>query len=76
MDDEVSNISLIWQCGCLNEENWYERSQFLPNNKVDEFEQLKRYNMGVFDFQTSYYFLLPMATLVILNMASFTVGDF
>ncbi|KAL6293522.1 hypothetical protein ACE6H2_001664 [Prunus campanulata] len=34
-------------------------ASFCLTNKVDDVDQLKRYNMGVFDFQTSkYYFLL------------------
>ncbi|KAM0972298.1 hypothetical protein ACFX2J_019871 [Malus domestica] len=49
-------------------------ASFLPTNKVDDVEQLKLYNMGVFDFQTSLRFLAPMVALVILNMASFAVG--
>ncbi|KAM1479349.1 hypothetical protein ACFX2I_026644 [Malus domestica] len=49
-------------------------ASFFPTNKVDNVEQLKRYNMGVFDFQTSLLFLAPMVALVILNMASFAVG--
>ncbi|TQD70064.1 hypothetical protein C1H46_044403 [Malus baccata] len=49
-------------------------ASFLPTNKVDDVEQLKLYNMGVFDFQTSLQFLAPMVALVILNMASFAVG--
>ncbi|KAL6292186.1 hypothetical protein ACE6H2_000328 [Prunus campanulata] len=49
-------------------------ASFFPTNKVDDVDQLKRYNMGVFDFQTSILFLAPMATLVILNMASFAIG--
>ncbi|XP_016647665.1 PREDICTED: cellulose synthase-like protein G2 isoform X2 [Prunus mume] len=49
-------------------------ASFFPTNKVDNVDQLKRYNMGVFDFQTSILFLAPMAALVILNMASFAVG--
>ncbi|XP_068340406.1 cellulose synthase-like protein E1 [Pyrus communis] len=49
-------------------------ANFFPTNKVDDVEQLKRYNMGVFDFQTSLLFLVPMVALIILNMASFAVG--
>ncbi|XP_068341380.1 cellulose synthase-like protein G2 [Pyrus communis] len=49
-------------------------ASFFPTNKVDDVEQLKRYNMGVFDFQTSLLFLVPMVALIILNMASFAVG--
>ncbi|XP_056166073.1 cellulose synthase-like protein G2 [Syzygium oleosum] len=50
------------------------RASFLPTNKVDDDEQSKRYEMGIFDFQTSIMFLAPMVTLVILNMASFIMG--
>ncbi|KAK3414883.1 hypothetical protein EUGRSUZ_H00188, partial [Eucalyptus grandis] len=50
------------------------RASFLPTNKVDDDEQSKRYEMGIFDFQTSIMFLAPMVTLVILNMASFIGG--
>ena len=49
-------------------------ASFFPTNKVDEVETLKRYNAGVFDFQTSAMFLVPLASLVILNMASLCVG--
>ncbi|CAL8074787.1 unnamed protein product [Prunus armeniaca] len=49
-------------------------ANFFLTNKVDDVDQLKRYNMGVFDFQTSILFLAPMTALVILNMASFAVG--
>ncbi|XP_070671487.1 cellulose synthase-like protein E1 [Malus domestica] len=49
-------------------------ASFFPTNKVNDVEQLKRYNWGVFDFQTSLLFLAPMVALVILNMASFAVG--
>ncbi|XP_061990918.1 cellulose synthase-like protein G2 [Rosa rugosa] len=49
-------------------------ASFFPTNKVDDVEQLKRYNAGVFDFQTSALFLVPLASLVILNMASLCVG--
>ena len=49
-------------------------ASFAISNKVDDVEQLKRYHAGVFDFQTSPLFLVPLASLVILNMASFCVG--
>ncbi|XP_048130934.1 cellulose synthase A catalytic subunit 7 [UDP-forming]-like [Rhodamnia argentea] len=50
------------------------RASFLPTNKVDDDEQARRYEMGIFDFQTSVMFLAPMVTLVILNTASFVGG--
>ncbi|KAM5553060.1 cellulose synthase-like protein G2 [Rosa sericea] len=49
-------------------------ASFSISNKVDDVEQLKRYNEGVFDFQTSALFLVPLASLVILNMVSLSVG--
>lgn len=50
------------------------KASFLPTNKAADDEQSKRYKMGVFDFQTSIMFLAPMATAVILNMASLVGG--
>ncbi|KAI4311311.1 hypothetical protein MLD38_036217 [Melastoma candidum] len=50
------------------------KSTFVPTNKVSDDEQLKRYEMGVFDFQTSPIFLIPMVSLVMLNIAAFMVG--
>ncbi|XP_024193737.1 cellulose synthase-like protein G2 isoform X1 [Rosa chinensis] len=49
-------------------------ASFFPTNKVDDVEQLQRHIAGVFDFRTSALFLVPLASLVILNMASFCVG--
>ncbi|XP_004288455.1 PREDICTED: cellulose synthase-like protein G2 [Fragaria vesca subsp. vesca] len=49
-------------------------ASFFPTNKVDDVEQFKRYNAGIFDFQTSALFLVPLASLFILNMASLCVG--
>ncbi|GAV91107.1 Cellulose_synt domain-containing protein, partial [Cephalotus follicularis] len=49
-------------------------ASFLPTNKVEDEEQVKRYQMGIFDFQTSTLLLAPLVTLVILNMVSFTWG--
>lgn len=47
---------------------------FIPTNKVVDDEQVKLYRMGKFDFQTSNMFLLPMAALIILNMAALFGG--
>ena len=49
-------------------------ASFLPTNKVVDDAQVKLYQMGIFDFQTSNKFLVPIVTLIILNMASFFVG--
>lgn len=47
---------------------------FLPTNKVVDDEQVKRYQMGQFDFQTLPMFLVPLVSLVILNMISLVGG--
>jgi hypothetical protein len=49
-------------------------ASFLPTNKVADDEQVKLYQMGKFDFQTSNMFLVPMVAIIILNMASFVGG--
>ncbi|KAL5848984.1 hypothetical protein ACOSQ4_006997 [Xanthoceras sorbifolium] len=49
-------------------------ASFLPTNKVDDEEQVKRYQMGEFDFQTSTMLLAPLVTIIILNMAAFACG--
>ncbi|KAL9410808.1 hypothetical protein AB3S75_044558 [Citrus x aurantiifolia] len=50
------------------------KASFLPTNKVLDKEQVKRYEMGQFDFQTSSMFLVPMVSLMILNMAALLCG--
>lgn len=50
------------------------KSSFVPTNKVSDNEQLKRYEMGVFDFQTSPMFLVPLVSVVMLNATAFTAG--
>ncbi|KAM4127284.1 hypothetical protein ACJW30_02G078200 [Castanea mollissima] len=49
-------------------------ASFLPTNKVEDAEQVKLYKMGKFDFQTSNMFLVPMVSLIILNLVSFIGG--
>ncbi|KAM3708172.1 hypothetical protein ACJW31_02G077200 [Castanea mollissima] len=49
-------------------------ANFLPTNKVEDAEQVKLYKMGKFDFQTSNMFLVPMVSLIILNLVSFIGG--
>jgi len=51
-------------------------ASFFPTNKVVDDEQVKLYQMGKLDFQTSNMFLVPMVALIILNMASFVGGLF
>lgn len=49
-------------------------SSFVPTNKVTDDDQLKMYNLDMFDFQASTLFLAPMAGVVFLNLVSFAVG--
>lgn len=49
-------------------------ASFLPTNKVVDDEQLKRYQIGKFDFQASTMLLAPLCTLVTLNLASLVGG--
>ncbi|KAJ4830301.1 hypothetical protein Tsubulata_048123 [Turnera subulata] len=49
-------------------------ASFVATNKVEDSEQVKRYEMGIFDFQASPMFLAPMVTILLLNMAAFVVG--
>ncbi|CAK9165443.1 unnamed protein product [Ilex paraguariensis] len=51
-----------------------KEASFQPTNKVADEEQFRRYQMGVFDFQTSTMLLAPLVSLLIINMASFTWG--
>ncbi|XAR57382.1 Cellulose synthase (UDP-forming) [Bertholletia excelsa] len=50
------------------------KSSFVPTNKGNNEEQIKLYQMGKFDFQTSTVLLAPLVTLVCLNMISLVVG--
>lgn len=49
-------------------------ASFVATNKVVDDDQIKRYNMDMYDFQASTLFLAPMAGLVFLNLVSFTIG--
>ncbi|KAL7220167.1 hypothetical protein ACSBR2_013101 [Camellia fascicularis] len=49
-------------------------ASFLPTNKAVDDEQLKRYQMGKFDFQASNMLIVPVVTLVILNLVSLFGG--
>ncbi|PIN10632.1 Cellulose synthase (UDP-forming) [Handroanthus impetiginosus] len=50
------------------------KASFLPKNKVVDNEQTKRYQMGIYDFQASALFMVPLCSLYILNVASFVMG--
>ena len=49
-------------------------ANFLPTNKVVDDKQVKRYQADIYDFQVPTIILAPLCTLVIINVASFTVG--
>ncbi|CDO99186.1 unnamed protein product [Coffea canephora] len=51
-----------------------KEASFVPTNKVADGEQVKRYQLGIYDFQASTMLLAPLVTLVILNMVSFIWG--
>ncbi|KAL8142777.1 hypothetical protein V2J09_015809 [Rumex salicifolius] len=52
-----------------------KKTSFIPTNKVIDEEQAKRYYHGLYDFQTSNMFLVPLGTAVILNLACFIRGS-
>ncbi|KAK4340653.1 hypothetical protein RND71_039154 [Anisodus tanguticus] len=52
----------------------FRKASFLPTNKVVDDERLKRYQMGIYDFQAPKMLIVPLVTLVILNMISFIWG--
>ncbi|KAK3009863.1 hypothetical protein RJ639_011877 [Escallonia herrerae] len=51
-----------------------KQSSFLLTNKIVDDEQVERYHMGKFDFQTSTMLVVPLCTLVNLNVASLIWG--
>ncbi|WRX21565.1 Cellulose synthase - like 10, partial [Theobroma cacao] len=50
------------------------QASFLPTSKVTDDEQVKRYEMGVFDFQAPTMLLAPLATIILVNIASLVGG--
>nr|GMD65557.1 cellulose synthase-like protein G2 [Ipomoea batatas] len=50
------------------------KASFIPTSKVVDEEQLNRYQKGIFDFQASPIFVVPLVTLTILNMLALTWG--
>ncbi|KAL8142778.1 hypothetical protein V2J09_015810 [Rumex salicifolius] len=51
-----------------------KNTSFIPTNKVIDDDQAKRYHHGLYDFQTSSMFLVPIGTIVILNLICFLGG--
>ncbi|MBA0768490.1 hypothetical protein Gotri_017286, partial [Gossypium trilobum] len=48
-----------------------KEASFLPTNKVIDDEQVKLYEMGIFDFRTATTFLAPLVTVILVNIAAF-----
>ncbi|XP_076890728.1 quillaic acid 3-O-glycosyltransferase CSL1-like [Bidens hawaiensis] len=51
-----------------------KEANFLPTNKVDNEDEVKLHQMGIYNFQTSSVFLVPLCSLVTLNLLAFVVG--
>ncbi|KAL8142776.1 hypothetical protein V2J09_015808, partial [Rumex salicifolius] len=52
-----------------------KNTSFILTNKITDEEQAKRYQQGLYDFQTSNMFLVPIGTIVILNLECFIWGS-
>ncbi|KAK6929824.1 Cellulose synthase [Dillenia turbinata] len=50
------------------------KANFVITDKGFDMEQIKLYQMGLFDFRASNMFLVPLVTLTILNIISFLGG--
>ncbi|KAL8142784.1 hypothetical protein V2J09_015816 [Rumex salicifolius] len=50
-------------------------TSFIPTNKVIDNEQENMYHQGIYDFRTSSMFLIPLGTVVILNLVCFVGGS-
>ncbi|KAM0030539.1 putative cellulose synthase (UDP-forming) [Helianthus debilis subsp. tardiflorus] len=51
-----------------------KEANFLPTNKVVNEDEVKLHQMGIYNFQTSSIFLVPLCSLVTLNLLAFVVG--
>ncbi|XVF28661.1 hypothetical protein REPUB_Repub15cG0049500 [Reevesia pubescens] len=49
-------------------------ASFIPTNKVTDDEQVKLYDMGIFDFRAATMFLAPLVTVILVNIASVVGG--
>ncbi|KAI4317977.1 hypothetical protein L6164_025795 [Bauhinia variegata] len=49
-------------------------ASFLPTNKVEDEEQTMLYQMDKYDFRTSNTFLVPMVSLIIIDISCFIMG--
>ncbi|XP_052875386.1 cellulose synthase-like protein E1 [Gossypium arboreum] len=48
-----------------------KEASFLPTNKVTDDEQVKLYEMGIFDFRAATMFLAPLVTVILVNFVAF-----
>ncbi|MBA0768488.1 hypothetical protein Gotri_017285, partial [Gossypium trilobum] len=53
-----------------------KEASFLPTNKVTDDEQVKLYEMGIFDFRAATMFLAPLVTVILVNFAAFVGAVF
>ena len=49
-------------------------ASFLPTDKAEDEGRTKLYKSGMFDFRAPGMFIIPMCTLVILNIVSLLIG--
>ncbi|KAK6161370.1 hypothetical protein DH2020_004751 [Rehmannia glutinosa] len=50
------------------------QANFSLTNKVVDDEQVRRHQLGIYDFQASPLILTPLCSLYVLNLAAFTIG--
>ncbi|XP_075516510.1 quillaic acid 3-O-glycosyltransferase CSL1-like isoform X1 [Primulina tabacum] len=56
------------------EKSGFAKYSFQPTNKTVDDEQVRRYQLGIYDFQTSALFMVPLCSLYTLNAVSFIIG--
>ncbi|KAL0348973.1 UNVERIFIED_CONTAM: Cellulose synthase-like protein G1 [Sesamum angustifolium] len=50
------------------------KTSFLPTNKVDDDQQTKCYQMGIYNFKAPARFMVPLCSLYMLNVGSLIIG--
>lgn len=51
-----------------------KEASFLPTNKVVDDDQVKLFEMGIYNFQTSRMFIVPVCSMIMLSLLTFVVG--
>ncbi|XP_021765961.1 cellulose synthase-like protein G2 [Chenopodium quinoa] len=59
---------------CVMAKLGIREASFIPTNKVEDDDTTKWYQIGKYDFRTSYMFLVPIVTVVTLNLFCFVGG--